>query len=114
MVTKKYLNARGRSTPENIKLFDTLKEKGIPALIDFWDGHKHIDIAIPKAKINIEVDGIQHNIRSKQALADLKRTYYSFKKGYFTLRLPNSLIKDHFGECVSMVIELVKENEPLA
>jgi len=111
MVTKKYLKARDRSTPETIKLFDALKTNGIPALIDFWDGHKHIDIAIPKAKINIEVDGIHHNTKPKQALADLKRTYYSFKKHYFTLRIPNSLIKYHFEDCLNLILDMVKEKE---
>ena len=112
IVTKKYLKARDRSTQETIRLFDALKEQGVPAYIDKWDGHKHIDIAIPKAKINIEVDGIQHNTRSKQALADLKRTYYTFKKGYFTLRIPNSLIKYHFEECFKLIVGMVNESLP--
>ena len=44
--------------------------------------------------MNIEVDGSHHNFSDKQALADLKRTFYSFKKGFLTLRIPNSLVKD--------------------
>ena len=99
-----------RSTTETQKLCFALQGSGVRALIDFWDGHKHIDIAIPEAKLNIEVDGIQHNQSSKQALADLKRTYYSFKKGYFTLRIPNSLIGENFKECVDLVLDMVKEN----
>jgi len=111
MATKKELKAIDRATPEARRLCFALKEKGFYALIDFWDGHKHIDIAIPEAKINIEVDGLQHNFKPEQALADLKRTYYSFKKGYFTLRIPNSLISNHFDECVQLITEMIKEND---
>ena len=108
MITNKERKAITRSTPETIKLCYALKGHSINALIDFWDGHKHIDIAIPQAKINIEVDGVQHNTSPRQALADLKRTYYSFKKGYFTLRIPNSLIGEHFEECLAMILDMVK------
>ena len=110
MITKKEKRAITRSTPETQKLCFALQGYGVHALIDFWDGYKHIDIAIPEAKLNIEVDGVQHNLSPKQALADLHRTYYSFKKGYFTLRIPNSLIGEHFKECVDLVLGIVKEN----
>lgn len=107
-VTKKELKAIERATPEARKLYFALKEKGIHALIEWWDKHKHIDIAIPEADINIEVDGPLHNIKPQQALQDLKRTYYSFKQGFFTLRIPNSLITNHFEDCVQLITEMVK------
>jgi len=84
-------------TPEAIKLFNALKTIGVKVkskYLEKWDGYKHIDIAIVDAKLNLEVDGCQHNLNKAQALADLKRTYYSFKKGYLTLRIPNSLVRD--------------------
>lgn len=31
-----------------------------------FDGFKHIDIAIPEAKVNIEVDGGHHNISTNR------------------------------------------------
>jgi very-short-patch-repair endonuclease len=114
MITIKEKRAISRATPETQKLCFALQGQGVKALIEFWDGYKHIDIAIPEAKLNIEVDGVQHNISPRQALADLKRTYYSFKKGYFTLRIPNSLIGEHFKECVDLVMEIVKENKILS
>ena len=110
-ITKKEEKARTKATPQAIKISDALRDKGIPAFLELWDKHKHIDVAIPKYKINIEVDGEQHNTRPKQALADLKRTYYSFKKGYFTLRIPNSLVEKHFEECIDLIIEIVNVNK---
>jgi very-short-patch-repair endonuclease len=82
------------STPEARALGELLRGYGWDVELEKWDGHKHIDIAIVKCKVNIEVDGFQHNYNAHQALADLERTYYSFKKGYATLRIPNVLVHD--------------------
>lgn len=108
-ITKKELKARTKSTPHALKISDALRKEGIPTYLEKWDGYKHIDVAIPKYKLNIEVDGPQHNTKPKQALADLKRTFYSYKKGYFTLRIPNSLVDKHFDECIDLIVEMVKE-----
>lgn len=99
-----------KSTPLARKLYDALKKQGVPAKLELYDGHKHIDIAIPEAKVNIEVDGGHHNYDYKQALSDLKRTYYSFKKGYLTLRIPNSLLINHFDETVDYIVEFLNES----
>lgn len=84
-----------KSTPEARKLGKLLEDYDWNVELEKWDGHKHIDIAIVEAKVNIEVDGLQHGYNHKQALADLERTYYSFKKGYVTLRIPNTLVNDY-------------------
>jgi very-short-patch-repair endonuclease len=81
-------------TPEVKKLGKMLESYGWKVELEKFDGYKHIDIAIPEVKVDIEVDGNQHNWSRRQALADLKRTYYSFKKGYLTLRIPNVLVRD--------------------
>ena len=59
-----------------------------------YDGYKNVDISIPSAKVDIEVDGLQHTITKKQALADIKRTYHSYKNGFVTLHVPNVLVQD--------------------
>jgi very-short-patch-repair endonuclease len=84
----------------------------VPAQLEKFDGFKHIDIAIPEAKVNIEVDGSHHNYSTKQALADLKRTYHSFLKGYLTLRIPNSLVKNDFvlEETADYIVGFLNEN----
>jgi very-short-patch-repair endonuclease len=102
-------------TPEAKKLYDELKRIGVDIKsknLEKWDGHKHIDLAIPKAKLNIEVDGSQHNLSPEQALRDLKRTYYSFKKGYLTLRIPNSLVRDDekIKETAKYIKKFINEN----
>lgn len=99
-----------KSTPEAERLYVALKKKGIPVTLEKWDGYKHIDLAISKAKLNIEVDGAHHNFKSEQALSDLKRTAHSLNKGYETIRIPNSLIKDdiRFKETVEYIIRIYK------
>lgn len=100
------------STKYAIILYFHLKFRGVPAQLEKFDGHKHIDIAIPEAKINIEVDGAHHNYNTTQALSDLKRTYYSFKKGYYTIRIPNSLAKDidTIVETADLITEIANES----
>jgi very-short-patch-repair endonuclease len=78
--------------------------------LEKFDGFKTIDIAIPLAKINIEVDGVHHNANSQQALADLKRTYYSFLEGYYTLRIPNSLLRSNLEETTEYIAEMCNKS----
>lgn len=98
-------------TPEARELYNVLKIMGIDAELEKYDGYKTIDIAIPSKMVNIEIDGMQHSYNSKQALSDLKRTYYSFKKGYVTLRIPNSLIKNNLHETATYIAGFLKSSE---
>jgi len=111
---EKHKKSKARSTPQAQKLYETLCKMGVPAKLEQWDHHKHIDIAIPKSKVNIEVDGMQHLYSHKQALADLKRTFYSFRKGYVTLRIPNKLISEKLYETAKYIKKLIdSSNEQL-
>ena len=100
-----------RTTPETLKLYFALRILGVPAELEKFDGHKKIDIAVVEAKVNIEVDGLQHRYNPCQALADLKRTYYSFKKGYVTLRIPNTLINWNVNETAKYIVSFLHESE---
>ncbi len=106
----KYMNSQ--TTQETMRLYFALKERGVPAEMEKFDGYKHIDIAIPEAKVNIEVDGGHHNFNTQQALADLRRTYYSFLKGYITFRIPNSLVYNDktLEETADYIVEMLNEN----
>ena len=90
----KLLCRKCQPTKEAKELGYLLKNMGWFVEFEKDDGYKSIDIAIVDAKVNIEVDGSHHNLKPEQALADLKRTFYSFKKGFLTLRIPNSLVRD--------------------
>lgn len=108
---QKWLKEQERiSTFASMSLYFALKERGVPAQLEKFDGYKHIDIAIPQAKVNIEVDGGHHNYNNRQALSDLKRTYHSFLKGYLTLRIPNSLIEFHLEETADYITDMLVIN----
>lgn len=84
------------STPETLALKEALEERGIHVRVEPFDGFKHIDIGIPKAKLNVEVDGIQHLTNPSQIVADLDRGYFSNKKyGFATMHIPNEMIRSH-------------------
>lgn len=92
-------------TREATNLKEALEKLGVKVLVELDDGHKHIDLALPKAKINIEVDGIQHLTNPTQILADLNRGYYSHKNGYDTMHIPNEMIRMHLKEISEALAE---------
>jgi len=94
-----------KTTLEAIELYLSLKKRGVPAELEKFDGHKTIDIAIA------EVDGLHHNSNYKQAFSDLKRTCHSFENGYFTLRIPNSLIRENLDETADYITEFLNLNK---
>ncbi|MBL7773407.1 MAG: DUF559 domain-containing protein [Chitinophagaceae bacterium] len=86
-----------------------MKKNGLPVELEKYDGYKRIDIAIVKAKLNIEVDGIRHSKDSKQSLTDLKRMYYSMRKGYETVRIPNVLVNNNVNDVVNIISSMYVE-----
>jgi very-short-patch-repair endonuclease len=99
------------ATETAIQLYFALRRRGVPAKLEKWDGHKTIDIAIPDCKLNIEVDGMQHSYNPDQALSDLQRTYYSFLKGYLTLRVPNSLVDENLDEAADYITKFLEAKD---
>lgn len=99
-----------KTTVQARDLYFALRRRGVPAELEKYDGYKTIDIAIPECKVNIEVDGSHHNYSSRQALADLKRTYFSFLKGYLTLRIPNSLLAGDLEETADYIVDFLNVN----
>ena len=79
-------------TPEAAALKRELEKRGIRVLAEVDDGHKHIDLTIPSARLNIEVDGRQHYENPHQIISDLNRGHYSDNQGYDTIHIPNIFI----------------------
>jgi very-short-patch-repair endonuclease len=96
------------ATMHALSLYFLLKKKGIRAELEKCDGFKTIDISITEARLNIEVNGSHHNTKHDQALADLQLTFYSFKKGYYTFRIPNSVVRSHLTETAEYVANFVE------
>ena len=96
------------STKETINLYFSLRDRGVPARLEKYDGYK-TDIAVVEAKVNIEVDEPHHINNADHAFADLQRTFFSFKKGFLTLRIPNVLVKQNLNQTADYVTEFLNE-----
>lgn len=103
----KHIHGLRKSAVNANRLFFALRARRIEAILAYDDGYKTVDIFIEKSRLHIEVDGDQHNTDANQALADLQRTYYSFSKGYFTLRVPNSLVKRRLSEAINYIVYII-------
>lgn len=96
-----------KPTKESSLLNDALKKAGVETELEYWDGHKHIDIYVPKGKLYIEIDGIQHNTNVKQITSDFERDHYSDLEGFRTLRLPSSIIPEKVNSIVKAVVKII-------
>lgn len=90
-------------------LFDALIQEGVPALLGYYDGHKTVDIAVPEAKLYIEVDGIQHFTNPKQILSDLKRNHFSDGDDFRTFYTTNQLVELHCHKIAHALAEVCQE-----
>ncbi|MGB5555433.1 MAG: hypothetical protein WBM83_12295 [Flavobacteriaceae bacterium] len=93
---------------EAIQLYYGLKEAGISAMLEWWDGKKSVDIAISRVKLNIEIDTKYHMLTHEQAINDLEEAMHSFKNGFTTIRIPHVLIKHYLKETVTNIIGIME------
>ena len=104
---EKLINQNG--TPlEAIQLYYGLKEEGINAMLEWWDGKKSVDIAISRVKLNIEIDCEYHMMTHEQAINDLEEAMHSFQNGFTTIRIPHVLIKHYLKETVHNIIGIME------
>ncbi|MEN9621893.1 MAG: hypothetical protein RLZZ67_327 [Candidatus Parcubacteria bacterium] len=95
------------ATPQVTALDKALKEIGVKTVLEHWDGHKHIDIAILDAKMFIEVDGLYHFVNAEQIEKDFKRNHFSDGDDFVTMRITNQLIDSIYLERIAEAIKTV-------
>ncbi len=97
------------NTPlEAIQLYYGLKEVGVNAMLEWWDGKKSVDIAISRVKLNIEIDVEYHMLTHEQAMNDLEEAMHSFKNGFTTIRIPHILIRHYLKETVNNILGIME------
>lgn len=96
-------------TPESKLLFDKIIKAGVFAELEYWDGHKHVDIHIPSAKLYIEIDGVQHFTNPNQIATDFLRDHYSDDSGYDTFRIPNEIVREELDMVLKAILKIVTE-----
>lgn len=89
-------------------LAEALRARMIVCKLEYFDGHKHIDIAIPESKIYIEIDGKQHFLNPSQIITDLYRDRYSEKDGFITIRIPNVILENNCIEVADAIVEVAR------
>lgn len=76
-----------------ITLYAALTQVGVEAYLEHPDGHKCVDIYVPKAKLYIEVDGSQHYTSAIQIQTDFERDHNSDDDGFHTMHVTNHAVK---------------------
>lgn len=100
---------KGIITPQVINLYNALRSRDIKCEMEVWDGHKHVDISITWAMIDIEVDGLYHYTKPEQIRADFNRSYWSITRDdYDTLHIPNIIIDHHLEEVANAIASVAR------
>ena len=97
------------SSPEALSLYFALKSNNLPVKLEFWNGKKTIDIAIPD-KLFIEVDEEQ-DIDADKALTDFLKTFHELKDKIPNIRVSNAQMRNsyQFEIIVDKLTDLCKE-----
>jgi len=93
---------------EAIQLYYGLKEAGVNAMLEWWDGKKSIDVAISRVKLNIDIDTEYHMLTHEQAINDLEEAMHSFKNGFTTIRIPHDLVTYYLKETVNNILGIME------
>ncbi|MCX6731192.1 MAG: hypothetical protein NTZ55_05070 [Candidatus Roizmanbacteria bacterium] len=92
-------------TEEELILQKALIMRGVKVDLHYNDGHKCVDLFLPEANIDIEVDGMYHLTKAKQILSDFKREYWSQKEGRHTLHILNIALEKN----LDLIADAIKE-----
>jgi very-short-patch-repair endonuclease len=93
---------------EAIQLYYGLKEAGVKAMLEWWDGKKSVDIAISRVKLNIEIDSAYERLTEEQAIHNLEEAMHSFKNGFTTIRIPHIVVRYYLNETVRNIIGIME------
>lgn len=93
-------------TTQAYLLKEALEKFGVKVELEHFDGYKHVDLFLPEARVNIEVDGLQHLTISEQIIRDFNREYHDDRKGYNTLHIQNVVIDHYLTDIVKGIAEM--------
>lgn len=100
-------------SPQAKSLYDALRLKGVNAILEYFDGYKHVDIGIPDAYMYIEVDGENHIVDPDQIERDFLRDYYSDKEGIATLHISNESVAKYVDRIACAIAVVVDRRKML-
>ncbi|MDC6351400.1 hypothetical protein PP178_07530 [Zeaxanthinibacter sp. PT1] len=100
------LNKRQKTSLQAIRLYYGLKEAGENPMLAWWDGKKSVDIALPRVKLNVEIDHQPQLYSHKRAMEELEEAMQSMNEGFTTLRIPHMLIAEKMRETVQDILQI--------
>ena len=94
------------ASPEAKAVYFALKHNHLPAVLEYSDGKKTTEVAIP-GKLFIELDSKQQQL-PEQAFTDLFLDFYSWREQIPTFRIPKSTVNNpiEFRHTVNRLVEL--------
>ena len=101
--------SKKESTKHALLLNQALNTIGVETVLEHYDGHKHVDIFVPAAKLCIEVDGSNHYTSATQIVADCKRAEHSAEDGFHTFRVPNNEIEKEVMKVARAIQKVTNE-----
>ncbi len=98
-----------RASSHALKMYDALKKRGIDCELEPYTVHKHFDISIKNAKLNIGIDGEHHSLDPEQLHLDLISDENSLKEGFATKHYTLREIDDNLERIADTLAEVVKQ-----
>ena len=106
-----YAIRRRRVSWQARRLYKALRKRNVKAKLEYWDGHKHIDIYLPASRLSIEIDGQQHYLDPNQLISDARRACSSCYRQALTLHIPNLIVEKYLGRLADTLATAAKKNE---
>jgi hypothetical protein len=100
-----YLIGESGATAQTVDLYLALKSRDFPVVLEYFDGYRHVDIALP-GKLYIELNS-GYDLPNIQVIADLTRSVYSREKKIPTIIISNDMLHNP-ASFIHIVHELSK------
>lgn len=84
--------AESGATGQAVDLYLALKSRKFPLVLEYFDGHKHIDMALP-GRLYIEVNE-PYLLTSYQAMNELTNSVYSLEKKIPTIVISHAMLEN--------------------
>ncbi|MEX0272787.1 MAG: hypothetical protein AB3N16_00235 [Flavobacteriaceae bacterium] len=101
------IGVKNNTPPEAVQLYYGLREVGVKAMLEWWNGSKSIDIAVSRVKLNIEIEVQPQLLTQEEAIKQLEEAMHSYKKGFTTLQIPDFMVRECLGETIFHIVEII-------
>jgi very-short-patch-repair endonuclease len=98
-----------RASPHALKLYESLRRRGVFCELESYTSSKHVDIAVRDAKLYIGIDGEHHNFDPEQLYIDLVKDEESSKEGFATKRYSLKEIDESLDGIADTLAEVIKQ-----